>query len=582
MKKIGIVVLIIILAGLAFRLMSVEWGLPQAYNNDETNYIETAMRIGIGKFEPEQLVHGTLFPEILFVGYALYFLVGRAMGIFTSPDSFILAYMEDASGFIILARLVIIAFSIGSLYLTYLIGKKLFNKKTGAVACFLLSLSTVHYMMSTMGLADMAAVFLALLAFYLLLKYYFCREAARGSRYFYISSFILGLALATKLVVAPAVMSLFIIYGVKEKRLLAFVKRKFILGLFFVFLGFFLAEPYPFLNMGKFLLIFQRLDINFMNAVKVTSPTFSYLAEWLPNCIGKASTVLFLLSLVYFSVFRRAKETMFIAIFPITHFLLYQVLQATGQAYHILSILPFVLLLTSAFLCVVSSKFKRGGTIVLIGMVLLCSFNPTLDSIRYQRVITSEDTRARAREWIEENIPAGETIIIEGVMGNKLVLAPDLAENLESLEDSRKWATAHGGSGRFQKLLIDNYDAGGKRVYRIEKVRQHFKSKDIINTRAEYLITSGFFDIDLGEFEGSRGREYYQERERVRRAIERRFRLVKVFEPFPKFRLFYPMFFTAGFRALRQVDIFKGRAGLMPGPEIGIYKRHRIFEGEDS
>ena len=168
-----------------------------------------------------------------------------------------LAYLRDPSFFSVIARLVVIIFSLGTLHLTYLIAKKLFNGKTGIFAALFLSFSTVHYMMSTTGLADMVAAFFLLLSFYSLLKYYFRSNALKGMKYFYLSAFFLGLAMAAKLTVVPGIFCFSIIYFLKEKKWnMAIIKRLF-LGFLFILLGFFIAEPYTFFNPGKFFLIFD-------------------------------------------------------------------------------------------------------------------------------------------------------------------------------------------------------------------------------------------------------------------------------------------------------------------------------------
>ena len=573
MKKISILMLVVIMAAILFRLSALGWGLPSRYSNDETSYIETSLRMGAGKFEPEQLVHGTLFPEILFLVYGVYFLAGLAGGIFTSPDSFMLAYLEGAAAFTILARLVVIAFSIGSLYLTYRIGKKLFSKTTGIVACFLLSFSTVHYMMSVIALADMVAVFFMLLSFYFLSQYYTSTDDARYGKSFYIAAFIAGLAMAAKLLVFPVIICLIAACVFRERKLSPALLKRMFLGLFLAFLGFFIAEPYPLFNAGKFLLLFDRLEINYMNPVKTVSPFFLYIFRWLPDSIGVPASISFLAGAIYFGITRRLKGIVLVIIFPLVHFTIFQVLKATSFAYHLLPVLPFALLVTGAVFDSITLKLKKLRPIALIALSIICVFNPAMDSFRYRAVIASTDTRKLAGAWIEENVRSDTSIILEGALGNDLVLVPKLNENKISLEDSRARVIAHGGTGKFQTLLMDSPNYKNKKRYHLYKVSQHFKESDVLNSVADYLVTSGFFDLDAGELDGSRGAGYYNERENVRKAIDERFILVKKFVPYPEFKIFYPLFFTDDYNTLRSISLLKDLERVNPGPEIGIYKR---------
>ena len=571
LSKISVALFLIILIATVFRLLAVNWGLPFRYNDDETNYMEMALRIGIGKFEPEHLIHGTLFPGILFFVYALYFLVGKVVGIFASLDAFMLAYLTDPSIFVRLARLIVNIFAIGTLYLTYLIGKELFDRKVGVLATLLLSFSTVHYMMSINALADMPAVFFLLLSSYLILKYYFSNEVNAGLKYFWFSGLTLGLAMAAKLSTAPGIILYLSIYLYKEKKLFRFLNKNFLIGLFFVILGFFIAEPYAFIKPGMFFNSLGFIKTVFIDSKKFTPPVFAYFFEWIPNALGWISTLVFFASILYF-LHKRAKNIMLISIFPLVHFLPFLI--GAGHTYYLLPSLPFICLIISAFLYEITLKFKKWRVIFLYTFTFICIFNPALDSFRYYLVTISKDTRTIAKEWIEKNIEKGKSVILEGALGNDLVLGPKLNENLESLKDSLRWSIAHGGSGRFQKVLIKNYDDSGK-TYRLYKASQSFKEEDILNTDADFLVTCGFFDLSFGHFESFRDKKScldYEGRKRVWAAIEKKFLLIKEIEPFPKFKLYYPLFFTADYQTLRGIDIFKDRSKITPGPKIMIYK----------
>ncbi|MFC1698994.1 ArnT family glycosyltransferase [Candidatus Omnitrophota bacterium] len=581
--KFNTALFLIILVATLFRLLAVNWGLPYRFHDDETNYTEMALRFGIGKFDPAHFTHGTLYPGILFFVYGLYFLVGKTVGLFSSLDGFMLAYLRDPSIFSILARLIVNIFSIGTLYLTYLIGKELFNRKVGLLASLFLSFSIIHYMMSVTGLADIPAVFLLLLSSYLLLKYYFSNQLSAGLRYFWFSGFTLGLAMAAKLLTAPGVFIYLFIYLYKEKKLSKILNLNLLIGLALVILGFFIAEPFPFINPGVFFKTINNASRYFSGFEKIYTPAFTYFFECLPNALGSISTCVFFTGILYF-LHKRTKNALLILVFPLAHFLPF--IKGVGFSYYLLPSLAFICLIISAFLYEISLKFKRCRVILLYTFTFICLLSPALNSFRYYLVITSKDTRVIAKEWIEQNIKKGKSIILEGALGNELILGPKLNEDLESLQDSLSWTVDQGGSGRFQKALIENYDDRGQ-SYRLYKVSLNFieeERKDISNTNADYLVTCGFFDLGLGHLERFRGKgklrpeTYYQtrqERRDVLAAIEKKFLLIKEIKPFPEFRLFYPLFFTADYRALRGIDIFKDRSRISPGPEIKIYERKK-------
>lgn len=84
-------------------------------------------------------------------------------------------------------------YGILSVYLLYLIVRKLFNKKTALLSAMLLAISSLHIWVSRLAIQESIVILFSLLAIWLFLK------ALENKKYFYLLGLVTGLALAIKL-----------------------------------------------------------------------------------------------------------------------------------------------------------------------------------------------------------------------------------------------------------------------------------------------------------------------------------------------------------------------------------------------
>ncbi|MCD4693960.1 glycosyltransferase family 39 protein [bacterium] len=81
-------------------------------------------------------------------------------------------------------------FSFFGVYLTYLVGKEIFNKKIGLISSFLMSVFYLHLFFTQRFLMDLPATTIALLSIYLFWKGYYKKA---GNKYIYLSGLFLGI-----------------------------------------------------------------------------------------------------------------------------------------------------------------------------------------------------------------------------------------------------------------------------------------------------------------------------------------------------------------------------------------------------
>jgi 4-amino-4-deoxy-L-arabinose transferase-like glycosyltransferase len=105
-------------------------------------------------------------------------------------------------------------FALGSVFLTYKIGKMLYGKRTGLFAAALFALTPWHVIMSRVYLIDVQCLFLSLL--FLLTGIYAMRKSS--SKLFLVTGLIFGLALLTKVFAVFMLIPLALIYACSKPK----------------------------------------------------------------------------------------------------------------------------------------------------------------------------------------------------------------------------------------------------------------------------------------------------------------------------------------------------------------------------
>jgi len=134
-----------------------------------------------------------------------------------------------ASEFII--NLTELIFSVFGVYLTYLVGKELFNKETGLIAAFLMSIFWSHLFWTPRFMVDIPSATLLLASFYFFWKGYVKKEK---KSYVYLWGLFLSLAVFTRASTVVAIIPFGLYILIKDK--LNFLKNKQLWLAFLIFI----------------------------------------------------------------------------------------------------------------------------------------------------------------------------------------------------------------------------------------------------------------------------------------------------------------------------------------------------------
>ena len=432
-RRIQIGLAIVLATGLLLRLWGISFGLPHPYcRPDETTLLHKAMGIGTGDLNPHFFNYPSLYFYFLAVLYGFYFSVGYVLGIFTDLETFQIHFFTDPSYFFLVGRICSAALGTMSVLLIYHIGRYLATPQVGLLSSFFLSLAFLHVRESHFLTVDIPATFLMLLASMLALRY--LTDARLPHLIF--SAFVLGLAASTKYNLALFGIGILVVAALplnKEKDTAHFSWKCGILVGVFMGVGFLMGTPFALLDFPTFWrdLTYERQHFAVGHGLDLGRGWIYHLLFTLPDGLGWP---LLLMGLVgCFFLLRNSKGWAILS-----GIFLYYLVAGSGKTVFVRYMLPLIpLLCASAALAVEEIRRRWLGKWAFLLIVFL-AIPSGHASYAHSRLLTREDTRLQAGKWIEQHIPSGTRIALQGSDYGYPLVRRSRQWIVERLEDERR------------------------------------------------------------------------------------------------------------------------------------------------
>ena len=387
-------------------------------------------------------------------------------------------FMVDPLKAIMPARIVSIGFGLLTIILIYVIGKRFFDEATGLIAAAFIALSSIHIQYSSFALPDVAMTFFATATLFYSLRAMY----SKSTRDLILGGLFVGLTASTKynggLVLVPLLYSFFIILKDEKKPLLTLrnlVNRRLFLIGFVSLLTFALASGwliYPtsyikgFLKQGHTM---RTGHLGFFGPLYVHYFVLFWRAE-------TTMAVLFGAGIIYGAI-RRSRESLLLLVFILVSFAIIGTWQIK-RLHYLLFIYPALALLAgnmiSQALHIFDSRtrWKNISTSFAVLVVFGWPLYTQLSAIPRK---LKPDNRVIAERWIQQNIPAGSSIIVDWAYIPKLYTAKKTSRYL---------------SGR-HKAIFEKY-LKGIRTFELISMKHHLKYKiqALKENRSQYLVTS--------------------------------------------------------------------------------------------
>ncbi len=430
--------------GLGLRLWSIDFGLPYTYAPDEAWHMSVPLRIlQTGDLNPHWLGYPHLVFYLNAIAFSVYFLAGKALGIFGSISDLVYAeslavgvgHLAVPSEFLLLRGLTALAGSC-SILVVYLIGRRR-SAAAGCIAALLFAVSPANVYNSHLIRLDTFAMLFVLLAF-LWIDRAFVKPNLRA---YILAGIGVGLAFSGKynavLIAAALVVGHWLNYG--WRGLLR--PELYIAGLASL-ITFAVTNPFSVMDLPGF---FQGLGMA-QSAQTTHTGMEGDTITWYASFLWGSEGWLVLLAClgIVRAIIRRSKRDLVLISFPLVYYLVINFFNVRNDR-TVMLVVPFLDLL-AAFLLVdlalwlkalsplrASNSRPRPTTftlstrlgvafprlsrtrpeLVLVVGTFLLAWHPLMNSVNADVALAKTDSRETARVWIERNLPPGSRIALE-------------------------------------------------------------------------------------------------------------------------------------------------------------------------
>lgn len=288
-----------------------------------------------------------------------------------------------------------------SVYLVYVIGKRLFNVAAGLGAAFFLAFNYRHVLSSHLALSDIPNSFFALLAFYastLLL------EKNTKSRYLF-AGLTIGLSLSMKYQIFALFPFLFvqILWVLKKRKFSELFNKNFLLALFIIPLVFVVLNPYLLLNLKTALPVIRYVGGRYgAGANRFNFYPLYYLFHF---GIGNIAFIVIILGFIT-ALYKSFVKSLFIFAY-VGSFLYIFLYYMLGGSYvrNFTTVMPFLSLFFGFFVFFVVTKLKIKRNFFLVILLVVLNFNSIVNSITLSINYSKGWNRDFLQKWTDSNFP---------------------------------------------------------------------------------------------------------------------------------------------------------------------------------
>ena len=410
--------LLVVFIGLMIRLWGSDWGLPHPFHPDEGKLVKRALSFGKGDLNPHFFVYPSLTMYVMFFIYGCYYVVGWLVGHFTSPNDLIIEFAVNPQNFFLFIRWLSALLGTLTIWLTYLIGQKLYSRGVGLLAAVFLTFNYLHVMYSHYLMTDVPATFMIMLTFWFSIG---IAETAR-LKYYVTAGLCAGFAISVKY---PAC---FISFSLLAAHLIAVRTHQDQVTLFsgrawlaaaLIPSAFIAGTPYSVLDGQTFLIDLLSAQSEGSRPLPIIEKAGILFFKNLPLVLGVGVYVCSLAGMIR-CLWRRGRTEVLLLSFPFVYFGCFLILMGGLRFRDLTPLLPFCALLVALFLVDTVGFFtrvlalRRAFAVALVAIAtLVVIFQPAMQSVALAHFLAQPDTRLTAKAWIEHNIPDGARIGVE-------------------------------------------------------------------------------------------------------------------------------------------------------------------------
>jgi len=377
---------------------------------DERMALTVIMKFGTLNFSPTEVFHPPLYHYLVFIAIAVFFSIGKLVGLFHDKIQFLQFYFNNTHYFFLIGRVMTYIFYWLSAIMVFKICRLFYGKLISYI-------TTLSYLLIPRFVIDFCTMrpetllFLnASIFFYLFLKYYLDNKQRK---YLFLAAFFLGISTATKYnaIFLGVIFIPISVTFLKNKNYKEFLTVCLKIG-FFIFLGFFICDPFFIIHFGTYfhnLATYSRVEAAYYWGNQPAAFGLTHIKEL--NSLMYINLFGFLILLLgAWRLFRKDKRLFILAFFPI---LIYEFYFIIFQRYYsplryLNPLLPIIALIFSSGVDFVITLHKKLILILAIfGLILFYNYCDIWWGLSARKTYIQ-----KARAFIEKTIPEFTTICV--------------------------------------------------------------------------------------------------------------------------------------------------------------------------
>lgn len=499
--------------GLLLRLWGAGHGLGDELftHPDEIPFADEVKRFSKGYFSIPFWKFSPLWTYLNTLGVYLYSLLE---GILKYPFGVRHSFIEipDTFRIVLIGRLLAGIIGAMTIPVLYLIGKRLFNEKTGIVGAGIMAVLYLHVRQSHYAYVDVPQTFFLTLSFYFMVKVALGEmtpNQVRGNSF--LAGIFLALAIATKINAAPGFVSLILAHyhnsstpipslvrgntegsqrgeGGLLRGIKKLIKSKYLYISFMgLIIGYGLCTPWYWVRPMSFIHairgLLNLLYGNFGHPFDVIGG-IKNLSGISFGTIGLPFILLLILILIFT---KKDWKVFFVLSFPLAY-LPFFLLAAWQDERELVPVIPFLVIVMAYGIYRMAEiiSFKRKGAIMLF--LSLFFILPSLwVCLKADYFLWQKDTRVLASEWIKENLPWNARIGMEGYSNYNIPIYYERYEiNSEFSKLPIEEAKKHIDFIIVSSIIYDSLDPEKKRYY--DSIREKSRLIKVFSTVQSYFF----------------------------------------------------------------------------------------------
>ena len=465
-RVVGALAMIVAL-GLALRLAGVRYGLPAVYNPDEAAIMSRALAFAKGDLNPHNFLYPSLFFYLLFGWIGAAFVAARLVGLVASLQAFQAQFFLDPSAIYLTGRILTVLCGTVTILLVYRLAARLSGRSAGVVAALFIAVAPFHVRDSHYVKHDIPATLAIVACSLAIVRLWQERRAVRA----WLPALLFGLACSIHYYAVFLVLPLTIVLvaTTRTRGWIAVVRRLAGSALasaaaFFLTSPFILVEP---VTAWRDITANRQIVVD--RAIETGGGWFagadSYVRMLWLDATGWPVAILAAAGAAWLAV-RSPLDALLLLSFPLA-FLAFIVNTVPASRY-LNPVLPFVSVLAACAVIALSRVTAAGfarwrservplqraadrpaaglhgrasscwAHAVIVALAASAALPGLTSSLRAGLFFRQADTRTLAQRFIEREIPAGSTILLQPysvpLRQSRESLVESLRKNLGSLD----------------------------------------------------------------------------------------------------------------------------------------------------